>query len=309
MAGRTKLEVWNARTSCSHTKNEEDEGETGVEILKTKEIPDGAPPPFQNELHELREYPKDTSGTATVKGRLLTKLMSHWLNIHSLKKETPLHREIESMKGDTRILAAYMQITEDRDALTLKNQILGEQCKDTAELEEQGNLIVVEQDKLRKDGRALMYEVLCISEEKRTRTKDIDSLNLEVEKLRGQCKKTASLEEQLNQIKVECNELRKDREALIYEATRISEEKEAMTKDRDALNLEVEKLREQCKEVAALKEQLKQMTVEGNELRKDREALIYEAISISEAKEDIKLDRDVLKLEIENVRIKFGRKF
>jgi hypothetical protein len=51
------------------------------------------------------------------------------------------------------------------------------------------------------------------------------------------------------------------------------------------------------------------MKVECNELRRDREALIYEAISISEEKENIRLNNDVLNLEIENVRIEFGRKF
>jgi chromosome segregation ATPase len=309
MAGRAKVEVWNAETFCSHTKDEEDEGETGVEVLETKEDPDGASPPIQKELHELSEYPKELSETAAVRGGLLMKLMSHWLNKHSLKKEIPLQREIEIMKEDLRILEAYIQVTEDRDILTLQDKIFGEQCKDTSALEGQLNLIAVEQDKLRKDRGALMYEPLCISEEKEAMTKDRDALNLDVEKLREQCKKTASLEEQLSQMTVECNELRKDREALIYEAIRISEEKEFMTKNRDALKLEVQKLREQCKKAAALEEQLNQMAVECNELRKDKEALIYEAINISEEKDDIKLNMDILKFEIENVRIEFGRKF
>jgi hypothetical protein len=309
MAGHSKVEVWKAKTFCSHTKNEEDESETGVEILETKESPDGASPPNQKELHELRVYSKETSKTAAVRGRLLTKLMSSWLIKHSLKNETPLHHEIETMKGDNRILAAYIQVPEDWDVLTLKDKILREECKDTAALEEQLNQIAVEQDELRKYRRAFMYEALCISQDKEGMTKDGDALNLEAENFRKQCKKPASLKEQLNQMTVECNELRKDREALIYETTRISEEKEAITKDRDALNLEVEKLREQRKKAETLEEQLNQMTVECNELRKDIEAIVYEAISISEEKEEIKLDRDVLKLEIENIRIEFGRKF
>jgi hypothetical protein len=354
MAGCTKLELWNAKTSCSLTKGEEDEGATGVEILKTKETPDGASPPIQQELHELREYPKETSEPATVRGGLLTKLISHWLNKYSLKNEMPLHREIETMKGDTRMLAAYIQVTKkDRDALTLEVKILRDPCKDTAAREEQLNLIAVEQYKLIKDSGSLMYEAICISEEKETMTKDrektesadqlnqitvesnelrkgrepliceaaciseekgammngVDARKLEVEQFRGQFKKATALEEQLNRMTVECNELRKDREALIYEAISISEEKEAITKDRNALKLEVEKLRGQCKKATTLEEQLNQMTVESNELRKDREALIYEVISISEEKEDIKRDRDVLTLEIENVRIEFGRKF
>lgn len=278
MAEPTKLEVWNAKTSCSQTKNEEDEGEAGVEMLKTKESPDGASPPIQRELNELREHPKGTSETATGRGRLFTK--SHWLNKYPL-----------------------------RDILTHKDKILGEECKDTAALEEQLNLIAVEQEKLRKDRIAHIYEDLCISEEKGAMTRDGSDLKLKVEEIGGQSKGSASLEEQLNQVTMECNELIKDREALIYEATHISEEKETLTEDRDALNLEVERLREQCKKAAALEEQLNQMQVECNELRKDREALIYEAISISEEKEYIKLEKDVLNLEIENFRILVGRKF
>jgi chromosome segregation ATPase len=292
MAALTQLEVWKANSFCSHTNDEKDEGETGVEILKTKEGPDEASPLIQNQFRELREYPKETFEPATVSDRRLTKLMPHWLKKHSVKKEMPLHREIETIKGDTRALA----------------KTFGEVCQNTAALEGQLNLIAVEQGKLRKDRGALMNEPLSTSEERETVKENIDALNLEVE-LQDQCKKTASLEDQLNQMRVEGHELRKDIDALIYEAIIISEEKETMKKDRDALNLEVEELRGQCKKVADLEDQLNQMRVERDELRKDIDALTYEAIIISEEKDNIKLDRDVLKLEIENIRIEFGRKY
>jgi hypothetical protein len=239
MAVRTTLEVWKAKTFCSHTKDEEDECSTDVEILKTKESPDGASPPIQK---ELGEYPKDTSEPATVRDGLLMKLMSHWLNKFSFKKEMPLHRDRETMKGDTGILADYyIQVTKkDRDAITLEVKILRGPCEDTSTLEEQLNLITVRQYKLLNDSGSLMHEAICMSEETEAMMKDRNALKLEIEKLQEQLKKTAALEEQLNQMTVECNELRKYKEALIYEAISISEEKKDIKRDREVLTLEIE---------------------------------------------------------------------
>lgn len=54
--GRREFEMWNAEASCSHTKDDADEGEADLEIFRTTASPNGVSLPVQKGLQELTEY-------------------------------------------------------------------------------------------------------------------------------------------------------------------------------------------------------------------------------------------------------------
>jgi hypothetical protein len=308
MAGPGELGMWNVKSSSSYTKNEEVEGKTSLEILKIRESPDRTLSPIR-ELHKLREYSQKTSEPATLKSELLKNLMSHSLNKHVPMKEMPLHSDVEALKGVACTLLSNKQLKEnDKEELSHEGKNYRDLSKDAAAMVEQLNLRVVGQDTLSEDRKYLIHEAKCTAEVIRATKQDRDSVKHDDRRIPGQCKDIAALEDQICTMTMESNELKKDREALLYEVLCTSEEKEAIMKERDTLKLEVEELRGLCKDIVALEDRICMITMESNELKKDREALLYEVVCISEEKEFIRKDRDGLRLENENLRTEFGRK-
>jgi hypothetical protein len=111
MVPRREFKMWNEKYFSSHAKGEADCGESSLHIFKATMNPDGAQFPIQIELQELRENCKKISEPANMRRDSLSKLRSHWSKKHTLKKGKPLHRLIETFKGDAHVLAAYIEIT------------------------------------------------------------------------------------------------------------------------------------------------------------------------------------------------------
>jgi hypothetical protein len=97
-----------------------------------------------------------------------------------------------------------------------------------------------------------VYETICIAADKDTITKDRNGINFEVETLLDACEDGAATEEQLNLITGRKDEMRIDREALIYEAICIAADIEAVMENRDAVDLEVEIHGDASEEATAL---------------------------------------------------------
>jgi hypothetical protein len=294
--------MWDDRSIYSHTEDTEVDGKSGVDVSTATDGSDRISVPVQ-ELYELREHFNKISEAFNVSAEILTNLIYHWSNEHALRNEKPLQLGIETLRGFTCVLAAYNQAKDkDKNIVRPERKNIRELCKDAEALEDQLNLLEVGQNKAREDRETQVYEHICIAKETAIATEGTKSLKHEERKFPGQCTNATALAHRLHQMTVQSNELRKDREALLYEAICISDEKDAITEERDALKFEVEEIRLQCKKAATLEEQLNQLTVENNELRDDRAAFLYEALCIYDEKEAITKERDALKFEVEEIR-------
>jgi hypothetical protein len=284
--GSLRLKKWNPKYFFTHTKEEDEEecGEANLKTLSATESPYGA----LSGTQELRENRKQVCKSLTERSKHFRKLM--FLYRHSLKEDNQLYGKFETKKAAEMIKTLHLDVEK-----------FCEQCKGAEAIEKRLKFITVERDQLIRDQEAVMHEDECVSGEIEMAKKDIGDIKVKLENFRDQCKEAEPTEEQLKFITEECEELRKNTEAVIYHTECLSGETDATTNMND-LKLRDEDIREQCKEEEATKKLLKLVTVECDQLIRDQEAVMYEVECVSGEIEMVKKDIGDIKLKLENFR-------
>jgi hypothetical protein len=151
---------------------------------------------------------------------------------------------------------------------------------------------------------ALLLEAEIITAGGDTLNRDRDFLKLETHNLRAQHRAVALLKEQLNIIRVPCEEIAKARHSFKLRSRRSEANRNALSKIIEALKVETEELLAQYNDYSLVAKQLNIVRQQCKNVKKERNAFILRAQLIADSREIVKVERDALKLEIENLRPK-----
>ncbi|XP_023702658.1 protein hook homolog isoform X1 [Cryptotermes secundus] len=192
---------------------------------------------------------------------------------------------------------------EERDALRLETEQLRAQCKQNGKLKEQLDSLMQKCGDITRERDAMVLKAQMIAADTDVLKRESNALELETKNLRGQCDKAALLEEELNDVKVQRDFIAKERDSFQYRYRRSEEECKSMEKIMETLKVEMEELRTKSEENALLEKQLNTARQQCENMKKQRNAFILKAQKVAESRGTIKIERDALKFEIENLRL------
>jgi chromosome segregation ATPase len=302
--GRLGLKKRKVKYYFTHKNDENDEdcGEAKVDILSTTSSSYGSPSCTQEVGYDLRDYPKQVREPPAEGSKLWTKLRSRYRQ--SRKEDNQLYGTFEALKGNLFILTGNIERTEEKmKALDLDIEKFLEQCKEAELLGKQSNVLAEKGDELRRNKDSVLYGAECLLEEAEGTRKSTDDLNFKAENVREQCKVVGTLEKQLKFVTVERDQLIEDQEAVMHEVECLSEAMEMTRKDMDDLKLKVENIRDQCKEEEKILKEMKTVKAEGDELRRNNDAVINERKRSSEETEITRKNMDDIREECNDAEV------
>jgi hypothetical protein len=169
-------------------------------------------------------------------------------------------------------------IAKERDSFKLRSQIaeldkhfigtvmetlkceaeeLRTKIKDYAQLEEQLKTVREQCEKIKRERNAFMLRAQQIAESRENIKIERDALAIETEDLRTKIKNVELLEMELNDARLHCDNIKKERDFYKLKSRETAGNIEATREDIDALKLENEESRSQCKNGALLEKQVK----------------------------------------------------
>jgi chromosome segregation ATPase len=210
-----------------------------------------------------------------------------------------INREREDVKLRVRRRLEYRDaLKKERDALERERRRLQDQCEDSQHSHDNLNF---EKSRL-KDIVNEVKRLVAKAERTLALKKERDVLKGETGKLQTQCKENALLEQKLNALTVRRERRARERDDYIREAERVERDIDALEKEIDAQKKKIQKLRVQCKETSRLHKQINTLGIRYKKIKRNRNALISKLQEIGEDEEAITMDRDRLKLEVEELR-------
>jgi uncharacterized coiled-coil DUF342 family protein len=195
-------------------------------------------------------------------------------------------------------------IMEDRDALRLETEGLRAQYKDSGKLDEQLNSLMQKCRDITRERDALVLKAQIMAEDKDVLKKERNALKLETKKLRAKCEKAALLEEKLNDVREQSDFIAKERDSFQDRYRRAEKNCKSTQKIMDALKVETKELRAKLKDYALLEKQLNTARQLCDNIKKERNAFILKAQKLAERRGVMQVERDALKLEIEDLQSK-----
>jgi chromosome segregation ATPase len=195
------------------------------------------------------------------------------------------------------------KLRAQKDALSLQFEIMrahyekeiSQHKKDMHMLKTQRDYFVDEQDVLILRAQRTAEDLEAV---KKTR----DFLKGELENMRVEQKEAVTqLEEQLCEVRSQCDQLICERRVLIFRAERAARELEDL-KSREALRLKSENQQNQCNDSAVLEKQIKVLKAELNKMTRERNAYILKVQLASRNRTEIQKEKDALALQAENCR-------
>jgi chromosome segregation ATPase len=252
------------------------------------------------------------------------------------KERDTLRHEIEKLRSQCEengqledqlnaLIQTCKDITEERDNLLLKAQIktadkntlnkvtnalkletqhLFNQREASALLEDQLNVARKQYDEIAKERDSFKLRYRRSKEDYDAMRKITESLKAETENLRAQLNDHASLKEELDAQILECDGIANERDSSKLRYLRSESNNRAMREATEALKHEAEEIRTQLKNSAVLQRQLHSARQQCKKIKEDRDAYELRAQRIGDSRDDIKIERDALKVESEDLRAK-----
>lgn len=214
-----------------------------------------------------------------------------------------MRQERDHLLSEVRIMAANRDtIKRDRDALKLEKNNLEAQHEKAALLEEQLNKERVQCDHIAKERDSFKLKSQRSGVNFKAMSKVMETLKVEAEELRAQCKQYALLQKQLNAAQQQCENVKIERIAFVLRAQQLAESRETMKVESDALKRETENLKAKIKETDLLQEQLNTANRLCDNMKRERDYLKLQARWAAGNRKAMTEDIHTLKLEIEQLR-------
>jgi hypothetical protein len=179
----------------------------------------------------------------------------------------------------------------------VEDTVLRAQCKESDKQEDQLNLPIIKYSDNTEERGALLLEAQLIAA-------DGDALKLEQNNLQAQQRAVALLKKKLNLISMQCDKIAKERDSFKLRSRRSEEDRKAISKVIKALKVGTEELLAQFNDYSQMEKYLNTVRQQCEDAKKERHFFIIRAKFMAQSKESIKIERDALKLEIENLRAK-----
>lgn len=162
-------------------------------------------------------------------------------------------------------------ISKDKDAMKFEANNFRALPLAAAILEQKINDAKLQYDSIRKERAAFKSRYQRSELNINDIRKVVEDLKIETQNLRFKIKDYASLEKELNTVKQQCENIKKERNVVILRVQKITKSIEFIRRQIDALNLERESLRNKIKEAAPLENQLNAARLLCDNIGKERD--------------------------------------
>jgi chromosome segregation ATPase len=195
-------------------------------------------------------------------------------------------------------------IKKEKDVLRLEAEELRTQCKESSKLKYELNSLTQKCNDITQKIDALISENRITADNRDAVKKEMDALKREMDNLKAQAKDPSQLKYELNAVRVQCDDITKERDSLKLES-RLSEATfKRNSKAKEALDVEIGEMRAQLEHYALLEKQLRTLRQECENAKKERTAFIHRAKEIAKSREATKNDYNKMKLEKEKLEAK-----
>jgi chromosome segregation ATPase len=223
-------------------------------------------------------------------------LLEKELNAMTAQRDE-LVREREFLKVRARRSEAKCDaIRKSMEGLKVETEETRAKFKSFAPLQSELNNVKQQCEDITKERNSFILRAHRTAKSRETIEFERDALKREVDDLRAKIKETDALETELHNSRMQCEELKSERDSLKAKVQWRSGSAKAMGKDIDSLKLEVEKLRSRCDAIPLLQKELDVAREECANIKKERNSYILRA-------QRVKRERDALKVEAEETRI------
>jgi chromosome segregation ATPase len=299
-----ELDSWYSHTSSSGEEDEVQEGAAFVDnTIETRMAQDrGSPLPYTRRCMAGQIVAKrwEREARKLEEEDLRDQFRDAWALKEDVDKVT---EEGGAVTLEAQINAEITgQINKENEALKLKTKELRTQCEERGKLEKQLQSLMQKCKDITGERDALLLHVQVIAKERDRAKEQRDALQLETKNLLAQHKDVALLEKELKAVRVQCDNIARERDSLKLRSRRSEADCKAMSKNIEALKVEMEEIRAQYKGYALLKQQLDTEKQHCQNITKERNAFILRAQKIAESRGTMQIERDALKLTIENLR-------
>jgi methyl-accepting chemotaxis protein len=217
-------------------------------------------------------------------------------------EDEELMRYQETLMHEVDCILEEIEVTRrDIGDLKLMGGNFSEECNEAETMQKRLNFVTMERDQLMRYQEALVHEVQCILEEIEVTKRDIGDLKLMGGNFSEECNEAETIGKQTTFLTMEGGGLWKGKDSVIYQGECLSEESE-FTRNMDDLKLKIENISEQVNEAETMDKEMKLVTAGGEELRKSKDSVLYQAEYLSEEAEVTMKNMDELRLKIENIR-------
>jgi chromosome segregation ATPase len=227
-------------------------------------------------------------------------------DLSALKKDVhDIIEERDALILESKNRAAITEnLKKERDALRREIEELRSQFEESDEVEKELSSLTQKQKDITTERDTLISEAQTIAAEKETLSKERDALELETKTIQAQLKAAELLEGQLQVAKVQCEKIARERDSQRIRFKRAEANCKAAKQVLETLRDEREEIRAKLKECNSLEMQLNPLKQKREVTRKLRNASILRAQKAEQCVQKMKIERDDLKLELENLRVK-----
>jgi chromosome segregation ATPase len=196
-----------------------------------------------------------------------------------------------------RKVAMLENIKKERDALKLEVQNVQVQRKDGAALEGRLNFLLQKCEDITEERDALLLGYRRIARERK-------ALLLERITLKDQCKDSTIMQQELNSLKVKSDHIEREKDCYKLRARRLAAKCEGMEKAIEDQKVEAEEIQAKFKYFVPLERELSTLRQQCKNITKERNTFMLRAQRKAESRVAIMIERDALKLEVDNLRTK-----
>jgi hypothetical protein len=207
-----------------------------------------------------------------------------------LNFESCRFKSIEKETNDLMLKAeAIDALKKGRDALRSETEKLQAECKENALLEDKLNTLTLQRKRNSKERDTYIREAQSVEDDINALEEEIDSIKMEIVELGTQSKGSVLLERQINNLCVEYERTKRNRNSLVIKLESSEDNEEAV---RDRIRVDKEKLRGLCRDGAQMKQQINVMRGQCVDINRDRE--VRRNVEYRDA---LMKERDALELE------------
>jgi hypothetical protein len=156
-------------------------------------------------------------------------------------------------------------------------------------------------ENIKKERNDFMLSAQQMAKSTDTIRRERDALQLETENLRANVKDVELMETQLNAEILLCDSIEKEREIYRLKSQNAAGKRVVMMKDMGTLKVEKDELLAKCKKSAPLEKQLKAVSQQCENMKKQRDAFILIAKRTATDRETIRKEVDALRLEVQHL--------
>jgi hypothetical protein len=293
--------------SSSGEEQEVDEGETDEDNITESGMPQDRGSPLLYTRSSIAGETETMKGERDALKKEAEELREQCKDAWALKEHIDkVTEEINILLFEAELNAEMTEnIMEERDDLRLETEELRAKCKESGELEEQLNIVIQKCKDITEERDALLLEDKIKAADKNAINKVRDALKLETENLLAQRKAAALMQDQLNVVRVQCDDTAKERHSFKLKCRSSEAACKDIRKVMEALKFEREKLRAQFKEYNLLKEQLTTIRVQCDNITKERDSFELRTLRSESNSKATRKNIEALKVQREELRAQY----